>query len=310
MPNEADKILLRLSRKADKITDAIDKRQRALGRKLTGLEKELFALLQLDLFGRLEFEKGKLVNSVENIALLVRIDRVFDRFRQQFLTGVLRDYVADLLEVSALTGEMYEGMATEALLRRITRDNAVLQAAIGVTNSGNVVQGSLLWEISQSNQVRQGVKNVVVSAIQSGQTLREFTRALRDYVQGSPGASGRLVTHWRTYAYDVFNQAAEVKNEQFRRGLDLEWFIYVGDVIKDSRDFCRKKAGGVFAVIEADTEWPNDPDLIGKKSGIPYTPRIDRGRWNCRHRIRYITEEMAQELDAPKVERIKVKYGS
>jgi hypothetical protein len=83
----------------------------------------------------------------------------------------------------------------------------------------------------------------------------------------------------------------------------------VGDVIKDSRTFCIKKAGKVFAVIEADTEWPTDPDLIGKGSGIPYTPRIDRGRWNCRHRIRYISEELAKKLDPKKVAQIEQSYG-
>lgn len=87
-------------------------------------------------------------------------------------------------------------------------------------------------------------------------------------------------------------------------------YLYVGDVIKDSRTFCRKKAGRIFAIQEADAEWPNDRDLIGRGSAIPYTPRIDRGRWNCRHRIRYITEEMAEKIDPAKVARIKQKYGS
>jgi hypothetical protein len=166
-----------------------------------------------------------------------------------------------------------------------------------------------LWDVSNAAPVRDGLKNVILKGIQSGATLREFTAQIKDYVTGTPGTAGRLRTHYRTYAYDLFNQVQEAKNEQFRRGLDLQWFLYVGDVIADSRVFCQKKAGRIFAVIEADTEWPKDPDLIGRSSGIPYNPRIDRGRWNCRHRIRYITEEMAEQIDAAKVKRIKQKYG-
>ena len=306
---EADKILSRLSAKADAITDAIGQRQLALDRALTKSEKELFELLRADLFGLLQFEGKKLANSRENLLLLARIDLIFEQWQRTFQTRVLRDYVTSLIAVSQLTGEMYRGMAAEQLFEAIRADSGILRAAIGIDQNGNVLPGSLLYDISQASQVRQDVKNVVLNAIRQEQTLSVFTATLRTFVVSTPAAAGRLKRYWRTYAYDVFNQAAEIKNEQFRRGLELEWFIYVGDVIKDSRDFCRKKAGKVFAVVEADKEWPKDPDLIGKKSGIPYTPRIDRGRWNCRHRIRYITEETARQIDPGKFEQISKKYG-
>ena len=51
------------------------------------------------------------------------------------------------------------------------------------------------------------------------------------------------------------------------------------------------------------------PDLIGKGSGIPYVPLVQRGKWNCRHRIRYISEEIAMRLDADKVKAVKEKYS-
>ncbi len=310
MPNRAEKILSRLSQKADAITDAIDTRQMALDRSLTRSERELFELLRAELFGLLQFDGKKLANSRENLLLLAQIDFIFEQWQREFQTRVLRDYVAGLIAVTQLTGEMYRGMAAEQVFDSIASDNATLRAAIGIDQNGNVIPGTVLYDVSQAAQVRQDVKNVVLNAIKQEQTLGAFQATLRNFVVSTPAATGRLTRYWRTYAYDVFNQAAEIKNEQFRRGLDLEWFIYVGDVIKDSREFCRKKAGRVFAVEEADAEWPKDPDLIGKTSGIPYTPRIDRGRWNCRHRIRYITEETARQIDASKVDRIKAKYGS
>lgn len=245
-----------------------------------------------------------------NLLLLLRIDAVFDKWLAEFQGGAVRDFAAQLLSIAEMTGEMYKDMGAEALLREISDDNNLLRAAIGIQPNGTVTPGSILYDISTVGQVRQDVKNVVLQAIKQQQTLRQFSTTLRDYVVSTPDATGRLKTYWRTYAYDLFNQSAEIKNEQFRRGLDLQWFIYVGDVIKDSREFCAKKAGKVFAVIEADTEWPKDRDLIGKGSGVPYVPRIDRGRWNCRHRIRYISEEMAVILDPDKVKRIKEKYGS
>lgn len=310
MPTEAEKLLSRLKKKADTITNAIDREQRNLDRELQALERVLFLALQDELFGQLKTEGGKLVMSRENLLLLLRVDAIFNIWLQEFQTGIVLDFAAQLLSIAALTGEMYTNMGTEKLVREIADDNAMLRAAIGIDADGRVVPGTILYDVSTVAQVRQDVKNVVLQAIKQQQTLRGFSTTLRNYVVSTPDADGRLKKYWRTYAYDLFNQSTEIKNEQFRRGLDLQWFIYVGDVIKDSREFCRRKAGKVFAVVEADKEWPDDRDLIGRGSGIPYTPRIDRGRWNCRHRIRYISEEIAVNLDPIKVKRIKEKYGS
>ena len=302
--------LKRLEAKADAITEAIDRRTLALDRDVTRMERELFNLMRDELFASLQFVNGRLADTPENMLIVARIDAIFDRWQSLFQTRVLRDFVGSLLAVAALTGEMYRGMSAEGLFEEIARDTSKIYAAIGIDQNGTVLPGGVLWDVSRTPQVRQDVKNVVLQAIRQGQTLGAFQAALRGYVVSTPEATGRLKRYWRTYAYDLFNQVTEVKNEQFRRGLGLQWFIYVGDVIKDSRQFCRAKAGKVFAVAEADAEWPRDPNLLGKKSGIPYVPRIDRGRWNCRHRIRYITEETARQLDPEKVERINERYGS
>ena len=310
MPTESERLFNRLSQQAEAIGDAIDERQQALDSALTRMEKDLFTRLQADLFGNLEFENGRLITNRKNLLLLLRIDAVFQAWLKEFQSTTVRDFARSLLAIAAQTGQMYQAGNAEKVVKDIAEDNAVLRAAIGIDDAGRVIPGSILYDVSTVSQVRTDIKMMMLQGIQRGQTLREFSTALRNYVVSTPTATGRLKSYWRTYAYDLFNQATEIKNDQFRKGLTLEWFIYTGSVIKESRQFCRKKAGKVFAVIEADTEWPKDPDLIGKKTGIPYVPRIDRGRWNCRHRIRYITEETATQIDAEKVEAIKKKYGS
>lgn len=307
MPNK-DQILSRLTREADDITDAIDARQMALGRQLSRAEKDLLERLRSLLFDRLEFDGSRIANTAANLLLLTQVDAIFERWRQDTAPELLRDFVGQLIATAALTAAFYadfDGQTVDGVLN----DNRLLYAALGVNPLGDILPGSILADIGASAQVRQDIKAVVLGGIKAGQTLRQFTKAIKDFVTGTPDADGRVTRYWRTYAYDLFNQAAEVKNEEFRQALGLQWFIYVGDVIKDSRAFCIKKAGKVFATVEADAEWPKDPDLIGKASGIPYTPRIDRGRWNCRHRIRYISEELAVQLDAKKVNFVKEKYG-
>ncbi len=309
MPNNPQTLIADLSKKADRITDAIERKEATVDRALYVAERDLFALIVEQFISRLSIRDGIVENTAANLTILSQLDRVFDQFQREILGGAMPVFVDSLFEVVAMTGELYTGMEAATVLESITKDNAVIRAAIGVDNAGNVLRGTVLWDLSNAAPVRDGLKNVVLKAIQSGDTLQAFTKSVKDYVTGTPGTQGRLRSYYRTYAYDLFNQVQEAKNEQFRRGLDLQWFIYVGDVIKDSREFCARKAGKIFAVEEADKEWPNDPTLIGKSSGIPYTPRIDRGRWNCRHRIRYISREMAEQIDPAKVKRIQEKYG-
>lgn len=308
MPSEVENIITRLSREAERLTDFIDQRQRALDRRLAALERQMFEQIRDDLFVRLEIVDGKIANSVANLLLIARLDEIFAGLVNTGGVVLVGEFIREVLTAARLTVDYYSDF-DEATLQRVLNDNAVLLAALGISAAGALIAGGIMADIANAAQVRQDIKTVLIGAIKSGSTLSEVTKAAREYVTGTRETEGRLTRHWRTYAYDLFNQAAEVKNEEFRRALNLQWFIYVGDVIRDSRQFCVKKSGKIFAAVEADAEWPKDPDLIGKTSGIPYTPRIDRGRWNCRHRIRYISEELAVQLDPKKVNFVKKKYG-
>lgn len=298
-----------LSKQPGLINEAIEKRQDAFGRALSEEEREIYFSLLSGIVEKLTFDKdGKVKRTAKNLLLISQVDKVFDEWAENRGRGLIKEFTEDLLAVAGMTALMYEGEADEAELEAITADNLLILAALGASAAGEILKGGYLWEMWRANQVRQELKSVFLSAIQSRQTLKNLQKTVREFAVGT-GNGGKLLEFWQVFGLDTFNRVQEMKNEQFRERLDLHWFIYVGDVIKNTRDFCRPKAGGVFADVEADTEWPKDPDLPGKTSGIPYTPRIDRGRWNCRHRIRYITRELAIQLDPNKVEAIEKKYN-
>jgi hypothetical protein len=61
---------------------------------------------------------------------------------------------------------------------------------------------------------------------------------------------------------------------------------YYGDVIRDSRPFCREHAGQVFTDDEIESTWAGS--WQGKSSGDPF---IVRGGYNCRHHWRPVFDE-------------------
>ena len=306
-------LIEKLSKQAEEITAAIDKRQTSLGVSIASAERELFSRLLEEITSELTFKNGVIENSVSNYLVLIRLDRAFDSWVNEVMNPVTREFVKDLFSVAEMTGAYYEGYAAEKLINDIATSNELLRAALGIDSKGNLIKGSIMADISSVSTVRTEIKQIALLGINSGQTLKEFSKSIRDYVKGVEKDGGAVNKFFKSrqsgYAYDLFNKVAEIKNEEFREQLNLKWLIYVGDIIQDSRAFCIKKAGKVFAVVEADTEWSSDPDLIGKGTGIPYTPRIDRGRWQCRHRIRYISNELAKQIDPKKVAQIEQSYG-
>ena len=306
-------LIEKLSKQAEEITAAIDKRQTSLGVSIASAERELFSRLLEEITSELTFKNGVIENSVSNYLVLIRLDRAFDSWVNEVMNPVTKEFVKDLFSVAEMTGAYYEGYAAEKLINDIATSNELLRAALGIDSKGNLIKGSIMADISSVSTVRTEIKQIALLGINSGQTLKEFSKSIRDYVKGVEKDGGAVNKFFKSrqsgYAYDLFNKVAEIKNEEFREQLDLKWLIYVGDIIQDSRAFCIKKAGKVFAVVEADTEWSSDPDLIGKGTGIPYTPRIDRGRWQCRHRIRYISNELAKQIDPKKVAQIEQSYG-
>ncbi|HNR55534.1 MAG TPA: hypothetical protein PKJ19_10215, partial [Flavobacteriales bacterium] len=102
--------------------------------------------------------------------------------------------------------------------------------------------------------------------------------------------------------FDTYQYLDRASSDAYATKLGLDAFIYAGGLIETSRDFCIKRNGKVFSRKEAEREWPKDPTLPRTKkereSGVlvGYDPLRDMGRWNCRHRIRFISDALAEQL--------------
>lgn len=302
-----------LSKQAEQIQKAIEDRQTSLSRQVSNAERELFLRLLDDIFSQLEFGQGAIAYNPSNLLLLSRLDTAFKNWQTEVMNPVMSEFVKDLFAIAEMTGIYYQDYAAEKIINDIATSNELIRAALGIDSKGNLIKGSILADISSVPTVKQEAKALFLQSVTSNQTLKELTKTFKDFIKGKQGQNGAINTYFNSrasgYAYDLFNKVAEIKNQQFAENLGLNWFIYVGTPVKDSRQFCLDKKGKVFAVVEALNEWPDDKNLIGKGSGIPYNPLIDRGRWNCTDRIRYISEELAMKLDPKKVAQIKESYG-
>lgn len=291
-----DQLLAYLSEWGSRFDSRLSELIESLEKRVQGLQRALWREI-LEAFGELFGTDGKrLARGTKNVsASLAKLERLLDRFEGVQIAGELRLFAAELIEVGGLTVEYYEATDGRAKARAIEKSLNLLRAVIGIDGAGALIAGGYLDRLGKTEAARELLRSYVVNSIVSGRSLFDFRNGFRELIVGNPDTDGALQRYWRQYAYDTYNKAHEVVNVSMADKLNMSHFIYQGSIIPTSRQFCRKRAGKVFTRAQADT-WKNDPDLIDPKTKDTYNPLIERGRYNCRHWINWISEDLAAEL--------------
>lgn len=293
---DVDQLLAYLSEWGSRFDSRLSELIESLEKRVQGLQRALWREI-LEAFGELFGTDGKrLARGTKNVsASLAKLERLLDRFEGVQIAEELRLFAAELIEVGGLTVEYYEATDGRAKARAIEKSLNLLRAVIGIDGAGALIAGGYLDRLGKTEAARELLRSYVVNSIVSGRSLFDFRNGFRELIVGNPDTDGALQRYWRQYAYDTYNKAHEVVNVSMADELNMSHFIYQGSIIPTSRQFCRKRAGKVFTRAQADT-WKNDPDLIDPKTKDTYNPLIERGRYNCRHWINWISEDLAAEL--------------
>lgn len=185
-------------------------------------------------------------------------------------------------------------------VKRLMRET--MRSRLGINARGGLIRDGYLNNIANSINVADELKNILYRQVVLGRSnIKDVVKEISTKISGGKETNGLIENHIRTQVFDTFTQVDREINNQFANRLNLKYFIYQGGLIENSRDFCKKRNNKVFSVDET-KEWSNDKDLpltkAEKESGSPsgYHPLIDCGRWNCRHTIRYISNEMYEAM--------------
>ena len=122
-----------------------------------------------------------------------------------------------------------------------------------------------------------------------GVSLRELRKALEEKIVDKK----ILNRYWSRWTHDIYQQYQRVGANEVRKELGLTNAIYEGGTIEDTRDWCEKHNGKALSEEEIE-DWVNH-EWKGKNE-IGYDPIVDCGGYNCRHRWRWISDELAENL--------------
>lgn len=143
--------------------------------------------------------------------------------------------------------------------------------------------------------------NAVTDAVYKEVTFRDLQKQLTalhtdKILPDGRELNGLLKRYSATYANTAF-AAFDRKIQNIKSAeLGLEHFLFSGGLIKDSRDFCKRRSGKVFTKKQVQS-WEK-MSWTGKAEGRSIWEYL--GGWNCQHLLTPVTGEIAEELKSKK----------
>ncbi len=122
-------------------------------------------------------------------------------------------------------------------------------------------------------------------------TRSELNKTLRKFIEGTDTEKAFL----NRYIKQVTNDSVMTFNAEYiqtiAEDLDVEYYLYQGTLIEDSRPFCVSRAGRYFTTEEV-KDWGDLGKWNGKNTNTNRsTIFIYRGGYNCRHQLWPVAKE-------------------
>ncbi len=165
----------------------------------------------------------------------------------------------------------------------------------------------------ESSDVFAEIKGIITKYVISQADSRECTKEIQKIVSGSSLYLRDMDYDVREVVSNFYMQYDRAYAASLATKTGMKYSIYLGGLIRDSRDFCVAHNGKVWSKEEAykwrkwtleDGEYPVGYEIKQKdKNRVPsyidfpgYSPLIDLGGYNCRHHLGFISDELAYEM--------------
>lgn len=219
----------------------------------------------------LESQGGKLVLNEANLAILGNLtdalEGVLFESESEYLTA-LSEFVGSIKNQADLSNAYYG---------ENFRNFQIIERYQTVLNNSQFQTIELFNKITVEQELTSKLKRTISNAMVSGEPLRSLFGEI-DRIVAEDGLTQYTKT-WARTAYAVSDRQYTATIDQ---ELGVEWYEYVGGIIKNTRDFCKERAGFIFHKSEIES-WPA-LDWQGKIQGTTsQTIYTNLGGWNCIH---------------------------
>lgn len=269
-------------RKAAQFEKDFEKRTTALK---AGLFREVLSYLNENIKTD---QNGRVAFNVSNIRTSNGVFRTIQRFAKRTGQKLIKWLVVKLSDLFK-TNSHYFRSFFDYPMSRDERALRKLMLNLGFDISTNrVVKGGFFSRVFQLESVASSIARDIQQALAARGTLKAFRRLFRERF----AAAKYVEKYFRRFTGDLFHQFDASAQEVLANDLGLVHFVYAGTAIKATRCFCERRLNRIYTKDFAD-KW-NGLEWKGKIPGSSFF--IDRGGFNCRHSLSYITESRANRM--------------
>lgn len=263
----------------EKIIAAIVSLQEKLEAEMESALPQVFKELSnevIDLVGELSLDpedRAKNLRDIIDLKRKIGDALVGNALYQSKVKQVLEGYK----ELAKLSDD-FMGVILDDYNRKQDLYEAILKANVNITKDALLGAGV---RDNFSNAIRELLK-ANISGIGDKKELRKI---LTQFIEGSETEKPFL----QRYITQVTNDSVMTFNQEYlntiSEDLDIEYYLYSGTIIKDSRPFCVARTGRLFTKEQVKA-WGKLGPWQGKIPGTnEKTIFVYRGGYNCRHTI-------------------------
>lgn len=272
------------------IVKSVDAKIEAFQRGVPEIEKKAFREIQA-IINQLKLDSnGNIKITVENLRLINKV--------KQRLEGIILDdkYYKKLNtlkdsfdEITTLQKDYFSNIFTDYSQPNIIRE---LQK-VSVKSTVESLSASAINE-----NIIQKVGGILEENIKSGSTFMDLSKSLQDFILGDKTVDSKLASYSKQILTDSLSQYASNYHKVITDDLGLEWYQYVGSLVKTSRPLCehlvakqwvhKSELPGIARGV-IDGEKVSTAGMIPNTNGSNF--QVYRGGYNCNHLLVPVSAE-------------------
>lgn len=290
--------------------ELIQRRRKQLGKEVRAIQQKLFNDLLEEVLLSLDLENGLIKQTVANQQRLAKIDKLFKAFEVE-VGKPMQSAVNTYMDLMAYNNDYYKEFKAKTYDKAAANAKELMLNRIGLTAKGKPTEGGFIDSFIKDKTIAKQVKTTMLAGVTNGTDIKVLTKSMNELLVGTGNRGGAVEAQFRTYVYDSYSQFDRENSNVFAIELDLNYGVYAGGLVADSREFCEVRNGNVFTRAEiAKFGTPSDKfggytnkskgEFQGKNKD--YIPERDCGGYNCGHTLNWVTYEVAKSIrpDIPK----------
>lgn len=248
----------------------------------------------LKLIDSLDVVGGKYVLSNENLIKVEQITEALNKaiFQTEYRTAILT--FAGEFQVQANINLEY---FSEVFGSAIT-DKQIYQASLQASQK---VALDILNESSVDAVFTKPLKEMLINGIASEANTSDVVQELTNYILGDEELEGQLLRYVKQVARDRYSIADRSYTDIIAQDLNMNYVLYSGGLVKDSRLFCQARVGQYYHVDEVSlwvtdipspaNPFPHGAQWQGRFRGTNASNiSLVLGGYNCLHSLLPVTE--------------------